>query len=103
MSQCIACELKMYVELYRDQLVLCEDKVYKFLGIKNEPEDLYYILKDLHGKILLHSCVGEIVSLFDRISDTQYNNLYSTFELNDYGEKIVDDESESLKCFCDKT
>lgn len=101
MSKCIHCELKSEVAKHKNELVFCEDKVYRFLGIKDEPEDLYYILKDLRGKILYSSCVGKIIPLYGRLELEDYDNLLNTFELNDFEHRVVEDDSEKLQCYCE--
>lgn len=100
MHKCISCELKSEVANFKNELVLCSDRVYKFLGIKDDPEDLYYILKDLHGKILLSSCVGKVVPLCRRLGLDDYNDLLKSFELNDFEHRVVEDDSDKLICHC---
>ena len=99
-KKCIACELKSEVANFKNELVLNSDRVYKFLGIKDDPEDLYYILKDLHGKILLSSCVGKVIPLCRRLGSEDYSDLMNSFELNDFEHRVVENESDNLICTC---
>lgn len=102
MDKCIACELKNEVSNFKNELVLCSDRVYKFLGVKDEPEDLYYILKDLHGKILLSSCVGKLIPLCEALDLKDYDDLLNSFTLNDFEHRVIEDDSNKLICHCEE-
>lgn len=102
-DKCIYCQLKELMRNSQDHLVLCSDTVYRLIGIANEPEDLYYILRRLNGSLLLSSCVGGVTDLYYIMGEKTYNELNQLFLLNEHiCFEMWDTKDAQLECCCDK-
>ena len=55
----------------KGQMVICSNRVFRFIGIADDGDDYYYVLYD-GRKITLHSCVGRITMLKGYILDRDY-------------------------------
>lgn len=100
-DKCIHCQLKELMSESKNHLVLCLDTVYRLIGIADEPEDLYYILRRLNGSLLLSSCVGGVTDLFYLFDEETYNKLNHIFSINENNcFEDMPDESDKFECYC---
>jgi len=76
-----------YNEL-RGQLVISDDKVYRFIGLAEDEQDYYYVLYD-GRKIFLHTCVGSIVPLKGYIREKDYEEMIRIAKLNHYDQATL--------------
>lgn len=83
----------------KGQMVICSDRVLRFIGIADDDEDYYYVLYD-GRKITLHSCVGRITMLKGYILDKDYNEMVRLAKINHFdqptlwGNKVSEDAIE---------
>jgi hypothetical protein len=67
----------------KGQFVICNDRVYRFIGIADDDEDWYYALYD-GRKFTLHSCVGSITPLKGYILEKHYNEMIRLAKINHF-------------------
>lgn len=103
MKKCNPCIIYDEIQESKNHLVLLMDKVYRLLGTSRDEEDYYYILQDMHGKVLLSSCVCGWTDLYNLLSKEDYERLDELFEINKFEESSVEDTTEALKenCYCE--
>jgi hypothetical protein len=75
-------------EKLKGQLVLCDFKVYRFIGICDDQEDWYYCLYD-GRKLNFTSCVIHITPLKGFIDEWDYNWMVSMCKGNHYDQPIL--------------
>ena len=74
---------KNQFEELKGQMVICSNRVFRFIGIADDGDDYYYALYD-GRKITLHSCVGSITRLKGYILDRDYNEMVRLAKLNHF-------------------
>jgi hypothetical protein len=78
--------------------------MYCFLGVKVvEYEDIYYILKNVHGVVSYFTCVGRIIFLIDKLLKEDYDYIEEAFDLTLSDNENEKDDSEKLVCYCKVT
>jgi hypothetical protein len=83
----------------KGQMVLCHDRVYRFIGLADDDEDYYYALYD-GRKITLHTCLSRITPLKGHIIQRDYDEMIRLAKLNHFdqselwGNKTTDEIAE---------
>lgn len=81
-------ELRKEMEPYKDTLVLNMFEVVKLEGVEYDPgdeewpDDLFWVYRQLDGKVLWSSCVGKWIPLKGKLNKKDYNNLERLWDLN---------------------
>lgn len=66
---------RKYDELFYNTLVICEFKVYRLVGIKDDGHDDVYILEPFMGKQLEHhSILTGFIPLHEKLTADEYNH-----------------------------
>lgn len=68
-------------EKLKGQFVICHYEVMQLIAISEDNIDYYYALYD-GRKIRLHSCVGSITQLKDKIDKSDYDEMVRVAKLN---------------------
>ena len=65
----------------KGELVICDFKVYRLIGIVEDEIDYYYCLFDGED-LYFYSCLIDLIKLKDQIEDEDYQKLISSVKLN---------------------
>ena len=87
----------------KGQMVICSNRVFRFIGIADDEYDYYYALYD--GRtITLHSCVGRITMLKGYIIDRDYNEMIRLAKINHFDQSNLwgNEASEDTIYFSEK-
>lgn len=79
---------KNQFEELKGQMVICSNRVFRFIGIADDGDDYYYVLYD-GRRITLHSCVGSITRLKGYILDRDYNEMVRLAKLNHFDQPTL--------------
>jgi hypothetical protein len=105
-TKCNACLIYDEINKSRNHLVLSEDRIYRLIGISEDPSDWYYMLEDMHGDLSYMTCVAGFIDIFPLIPKDRYTYLDHSFILNKKPPRgpVMQDISPNLpaRCFCDQ-
>jgi hypothetical protein len=72
----------------KGQFVICNNRVYRFIGIADDDEDYYYALYN-GRKFTLHSCVDRITPLKGYILQRDYDEMIRLAKLNHFDQSTL--------------